>query len=130
MATTEELEELPDDTEALKAGTCSLLQEHGRGKQRAEEQTRRSADLCLENLRLRLEFKELLQREFWLDRLKRGRHCSARKIAPTPGFRPKSRDEINLRQGGQLAQYANAPDCKGVGVLICKTQRGKRQFLK
>lgn len=69
MPLTDELVELPDNNEALKAMVRSLLQEHGREKQRAEElaqrakehqqraveQTKRADDLHIENLRLQVE---------------------------------------------------------------------------
>jgi len=66
MFSADNLVELPDDSEALKAMVRSLLQEHDREKQHAEaqaqrarEQQQRADDLYLENLRLQVELDRL-----------------------------------------------------------------------
>jgi transposase len=53
------LVELPDDNEALKAVVRSLLEERERERQRAGEQQQRADDLYLENLRLQVELDRL-----------------------------------------------------------------------
>jgi hypothetical protein len=63
---TDNLVELPDDSDALKAVVRALLAERDREKQRAEaqaqqarEQQHRADDLYLENLRLQVELGRL-----------------------------------------------------------------------
>jgi transposase len=66
VLSTDNLVELPDDKEALKAVVRSLLEEREREKQRAEaqaqwarEQQQRADDLYLDNLRLQIELDRL-----------------------------------------------------------------------
>ena len=59
MTPSDNLVELPDDRDALKAVVRALLLERDREKQRAAEQQERADGLYLENLHLQIELGRL-----------------------------------------------------------------------
>ena len=122
-----ELAHLPEDSESLQAIVRSLILEHQREQQRAEEQNQRANDLHIQNLRLQ---KELERYKKWYygpraDRLQSGQDRAqvlldfAQELEQKPvnpeDVPPKSEPEYELRRvkrgkgRRQIANFENLP---------------------
>jgi len=121
------LAHLPEDSESLQAIVRSLILEHQREQQRAEEQNQRANDLHIQNLRLQ---KELERYKKWYygpraDRLQSGQDRAqvlldfAQELEQKPvnpeDVPPKSEPEYELRRvkrgkgRRQIANFENLP---------------------